>query len=178
MKFLRVSKRYAKAFLAIAMEHNLHERVYEDMQFVLKTFSESPELKVLMKSPIVRESKKVNILHAIFEKRIHDFTLKYLDIITRKKRAVLIQPIALQFTNVYCDFLGIERVEVVAATELDRELTEKVLKVAKRITTKKIIIEERVDKDLIGGFLLNIGGYQYDASIRKKINQLKKHLGY
>lgn len=178
MKYLRVSKRYAKALLAIAFENNVHERVYEDMKLVFKAFDDSSELKILMKSPIVRESKKINILHSIFKDIIHPFSLKYIDIITRKKRAELIQPIALQYTNVYCDFLGIEKVEVVAATQLSEKLRDRVLSVAKKITPKEIIIEEQVNDELIGGFILNVGGYRYDASIRRKLNQLKKHFGY
>jgi F-type H+-transporting ATPase subunit delta len=178
MKHLRVSARYAKALLAISLENNVEGRVYEDMQLVLQTFSASPELRVLMKSPIVRESKKINVLNALFGNKLHSLTLKYLDILTRKNRAVLIQPIAMQFKTVYCDYFGIENVQVTTATDLDQNLKDRIFAVAGKITNKKIVIEENIDANIISGFILNVGGYQYDASLKKKLLQLKKHLGY
>ncbi|MBS4012728.1 MAG: ATP synthase F1 subunit delta [Bacteroidetes bacterium] len=178
MKFLRVSKRYAKALLNIALENNIQDKVYEDMQLVFQTFASSPDLRVFMKSPIIRETKKVNVLHSVFENKLNPYTLKYLDILTRKNRAVLIQPIAMQFDLVYCDHFGIEKVKVIAAAELDDKLKNRIFDVARKITDKKILIEENIDKSIIGGFVLNVGGYQYNASLKKRLTQLRKHLGY
>ncbi|MFW5792685.1 MAG: ATP synthase F1 subunit delta [Bacteroidota bacterium] len=178
MKHLRVAKRYAKALLAISLEKNLEDRVYKDMQVIFNAFKASPELRVLMKSPIVREGKKINILKSLFEKHVDPFTLHYLNIITRKNRAILLQAIAHEYAIVYGDFLGIQNVKVTTAMELDDKLMEKVLEVAKKITDKKILIEEYQDKSIIGGFVLNIGTYQYDASVKTKLMRMKKHFGY
>lgn len=178
MKHLRVSKRYAKALLAISLENNVEEQVYNDMKIIYNAFKASSELRILIKSPIVRENKKINIMKEIFEDYLHDFTLNYLNIIIKKNRAVLIYSIAYQYNYVYSDFLGIENVKVITATELDDKLMSRVTDVAKKITNKKIRIESVLDKKIIGGFILNVGTKQYDASIRNKLSKMKKHLGY
>lgn len=175
-QYLRVSRRYAKALLDLAVEHQILERAYEDMKLIHASFRSSQELKILMKSPIVREGKKQRILIQLFEDRVHPLILGYLKVIVRKQRAVLLESISGAFLMVYKETLGIEAVKLTTAKPLDSALREKALLVAKGLTEKSIEFNEVVDPRIIGGFILNLGERQYDASVRSKLSRLRRHL--
>jgi len=53
-------------------------------------------------------------------------------------------------------------------------LRKKVLKIVKDATNSEVELVEREEKDLIGGLVLRLGDRQYDASIQKKLNDLRK----
>lgn len=175
-KNLRVSKRYAKALLSLAIENNILEEAYHDMKLVSQAFSYEKELKIVLKSPIIREGKKQNILKHLFGEKVHPLILKYMLIIARKRRASLLDGISRQFINVYKEYLNIEPVRVTTAFPIDEPMREKVLAVARRFTNKTIDFQEKVNPEIIGGFILDLGDRRYDASIRRKLSDLRKHL--
>lgn len=177
MKNLRVANRYAKALLGLAEENNFSDQAFDDMKLVYETFANSKELKTVMKSPIVRVSKKLNIINSVFKDKIHPVTSHYLNIITRKKRAALIEGIAWEFQKIHKENLDIETVTLITAGRIDESLEKKALAISKKLSKKSNIeFIRKVDPDLIGGFVLRIGDMQYDASVKRKLARLRKHL--
>lgn len=175
-KTLKVSKRYARALLSLARESNIAETTYEDMKLLDEVFSMNKELRIIMSSPVIREGKKQRILKSIFSESIHPLNMGYMQIVVRKQRAALLPGIAKAFLSVYKEAMGIEPVTVITATKIDEKLRSKVMKVATSLTDRQIEFHERIDPAIIGGFILNLGDRQYDASIRKKLSLMRKQL--
>lgn len=177
MKNLRVANRYAKALLGLAEENNFSKQAFEDMELVYNALQSSKELQTILKSPIVRVSKKLNILKAIFEDKVNPVSMHYLTIVTRKKRAALIQGIAYEFLKIHRNNLDIELVTLVTAGEIDKDLSAKAKEIALQLTPRANIEFNQVyDPSVIGGFILRIGDLQYDASVKRKLSNIKKHL--
>jgi len=176
IKDFRVSKRYARALLSLARENGLEERTYEDMKRMDQLFSASKELCALLRSPVVREGKKQRILLSLLGSRLHPLNMGYVQIVIRKQRALLLPGIAKSFLQVYKEAMGIELVKVTTAGKMDVTLREKALAVAAGLTEKKIEFYEATDPGIIGGFILNLGDRQYDASIRSRLLAVRKHL--
>ncbi len=176
MRNLRIASRYAKALLSLAEENQIMDEAYASMSVVLDVFKKNRELKVILSSPIIRESKKVNVIEKIFDRKINQLLLKYLLIITRKKRSYLIEPIAVEYIRLYKVKLNIVTVLVTTAHEIDDEIKGKVIDVARKVTDKKIDFENKIDPSIIGGFILKIGDYYYDASVRRSLSNMKRKL--
>jgi F-type H+-transporting ATPase subunit delta len=172
----RVFRRYAKALLDLVQENQITEQAYTDMKHIHAAFEASQELRVLMKSPIVREGKKQRILTRMFEGRVHPLVLQYLRIIVRKQRAALLEGISGAFLDVYNEAMGIEAVRLTTARPVDKALKEKAYQVAIGLTDKRIAFSEVIDPAIIGGFILDLGHRQYDASIRTRLSRLRRHL--
>lgn len=68
MADIRVSSRYAKSLLSLAVEQNCLEQVAKDMHFIEKVISENKPLLLLLKSPIIKTDKKISILSEILKK--------------------------------------------------------------------------------------------------------------
>jgi F-type H+-transporting ATPase subunit delta len=177
VKNLRVANRYAKALLGLAEENNFSDQAFHDMKLVYEALESSKELQTVLKSPIIRITRKLNILKAIFEGKLHPVSMHYLSIITRKKRASLIMGISYEFLNIHREKLDIEIVTLITAGEIDEELRIKAREIASGLTTKQNIEFNHVyDPAIIGGFVLKIGDLLYDASIKRKLSNIKKHL--
>ncbi len=177
MRNLRVANRYAKALLGLAQENNFSDQAFIDMKLVHNAFQESKELKTVLKSPIVRISKKLNIINAIFKDKIHPVSLHYLNIITRKKRASLIEGIAYEFQKIHKQSLDIETATLITAGTIDESLNKKALEISHQLTPRsRIEFNKVIDPGIIGGFVLRVGDMQYDASVKTKLAKLKKHL--
>ena len=173
-KHYKAAKRYARALYSLAKEKGLEERTYEDMKVADRVFSSSNELRAIMASPVIREGKKQRILRGLFENIFHDLNMGYSLIIVRKQRAALLPAIARAFLDVYKEAMGIEPVKVITASGMNDALREKALQVASQLSDKKIEFSEAVKLDIIGGFILQLGDRQYDASIQTRLLNLRK----
>ena len=76
----------------------------------------------------------------------------------------------------YNDFIGLRKVDMYSATKLSAGISAKIKTILAQQTGKKIEINEHIQEDLIGGFVLKIDDMQYDASIKAKLGKLKHEL--
>jgi len=175
-KTLRIAKRYARALLLLAIEHNVHDRAFLDMQHVEKVFGMDKEIRIILESPIIHSSRKQNIIKRLFGEATHPIILKYLLIIARKGRSSLLDDIANQYISDYKRFKGIEEVCITTALPLDLPLRQKALQAAACFTTREIEFEEKVDPSIIGGFILDFCHGRYNASVSNKLYELRKQM--
>ena len=74
----------------------------------------------------------------------------------------------------YHDYKGILPVHLTTASDSDEEIRSVVKQIVNKFTQKEILLMEEIKKDILGGFILRFGQYQYDDSIRNKIMKLKR----
>lgn len=174
MSNARVASRYVKSLLGLAVEQGLLEPVNKDMQFVNNICKSNRDFVLMLKSPIIRHEKKKDILDKIFTGKVHPLTFSIIDILTRKNREPLLPAIAEEFHNAYNEHKGIGKATITSTIAIDATLRAELEAIVKKLSNKnQVELEERVDKDLIGGFILNVGDRQIDASIKNKLKALK-----
>ena len=175
MKDLKVSNRYAKALLELAVETNNLENCYSDMNTILTACQESKEFYLLLKSPIIKTDKKIIIIEEVFSNKLSELTSGFIKIITSKKREAILDSVAKSFISLYKEKKNIISAKLVTATEIDNETREEVLDFIKKKGHKNVDLQEKIDKSIIGGAIINIGNKQIDASVSNKINEMKQN---
>jgi F-type H+-transporting ATPase subunit delta len=170
----KVASRYAKSLLGLAIEQGILDAVKNDMSLIAGTCATSSELTLLLNKPIVSVSKKIAILTDLFGKKINPVTLKFLTLITKKRREPNLEAIANEFVGSYKEYKQIETVVITSAFGLDEKLRKEVLALVKKDTKSEIELVEKVDKSIIGGFIIKKGDKEFDASILKKLNKIKQ----
>ncbi len=170
----KVARRYAKSLLGMGRELNITDLLYSDMKLISDTIKENRQLALLFKSPIINTDKKDNILKELFGAHIHKVTLEFLQIITRKKREYHIEDIVSAFVSIYKDHKGIQPAKAITAFPIDDELRAQLLSIITQTTGYKIELNEVVDDSIIGGFILRWNHLQVDASVTKKLHNLKQ----
>ena len=174
MKAIKLSNRYAKSLADIALKNNAMDATLQDMKLVLEACKSISELRQLLRSPIIKTKKKIKIIQEIFSSRISITTLNFIEMITVKKREAFLQTIAESFIVIYKRINQIETVTVTSVNPLEQDYKERLIAEVKKTGCKKVELIEKTSSDLIGGVIIKYGDKQIDASIKTKINRLKK----
>jgi F-type H+-transporting ATPase subunit delta len=168
----RAALRYAKATLDLAKERACADKVNEDMKLIQSTIEENHDLRVMLKSPIIKQNKKKSVLTKIFEKKVNEITMSLLNLLVRNRRLEILLLVAKEYIVIY-DFLqGVEVAQVTSAVPLTKELEMAILKRVQESIDNKVSLINIVDPSIIGGFVLRVGDKQYDSSVSYRLNDL------
>ncbi len=168
----RVASRYAKSLLDLAIEKGILDKVYQDMQMFADVCRQNHSFVLMLKNPIVTHDKKRAILSALFKNKVNPATMAIFDVIVRKNREAVLPAIATEFARMYRQEKGIDLVTVTTTFPLTDDLRKRFRKTITEQTGRQVDLTEKVDPDLIGGFILKIGDRQMDNSVRSKLKSL------
>jgi len=174
MKNARAAIRYAKAILNLAKDSKEETAVNEDMLFITTTISENEEFEVMLNSPIVKSSDKINVLNALFKEKVNTITLGLFHLLKDNKRIAMLASIAKQYAIIYDFDKHMQVAKVTTAVPLTAEIEKQILAKIVTLTGEKANLENVVNPAILGGFILRVGDVQYDASISNYLNELKK----
>lgn len=169
-----VASRYAKSLIDLAVETKQLEAVREDMRLIKTVCKENHEFVTLLESPVVKTDKKMAIFKKVFEKKISPTTLVFLNLIAKKRREGYIDDIAYAFDEQYKIHKNITTAVITTAVAMDAATKAKLVAVVKQTATGEVEVIEKIDKSLVGGFILSVSDKQVDTSIRRKLNNLRK----
>lgn len=175
----KAGSRYAKSLIDLSTEQNSLEEMRNDMVLIEQVIHHNSELAAILQNPVVPLDKKHSILEGIFGKDINGITKAYLKLIVSKGRAGILFDTTKAFIRQYNVLKGIVTAEVTSATALTEAIKAEIVAVVKKeVGAKEVVIKEKVNEKLIGGFILKVGDKQFDASISGSLNKLKKELSH
>lgn len=171
----RISARYAKSLLDLAIEQNKLERVREDVAYFLEA-AQVRDLRLLLRSPIIHTSTKRRIFEKLFSGHFDPLSIAFMDIILRKGREAYLADIAQAFVEQYRELKQISSVKLTTATPVTAERIEEIRQKvrASGITFPNVEIETHVKPSILGGFILEFGDKLYDASVAHQLDQMRK----
>lgn len=169
----KAARRYAKALLQAALEQDKLDRVEKDIRFISNTIDDSNELRVFLRSPVIKSEDKLQGLSSIFGSRISKETMELLRLLSEKRREHLLKDICTGFLQLYNEHQGIVEVDVISAFELDQKQKKELQHELVDLTGKKVKMNITVDNSLIGGLIVKIDDTVIDGSVRHKIRMLK-----
>ena len=169
----RAAIRYAKAVLSLATDKKSADAVNGDMQSIANTISESKELGDTLKSEIVKAEIKKTILLEAFPKS-NALTKELFNVLLENKRMELVEQVATKYTELFDIQNGQENAVVTTAVPMTNDIEIKVLAKIKELTNKAVTVENVIDEDILGGFILRVGDVEYNASIQNRLNKLKR----
>ena len=175
MAGFRAAKRYAKGLMQFANESNQAEKINQEMKDLKSAIHSSRELAQFLASPVLDAKRKVQIGKEIF-KDFSPVTNNFIKLVINQGRGDILKEIAMQFTEIYNRQNNISTAEVVSAVELDNTMIQQIVDAAKQKIggDSTFNIENKVDPNIIGGFILRVGDKQIDSSVKSKLNRLKK----
>jgi F-type H+-transporting ATPase subunit delta len=174
MNETKIANRYAKALFDLALELGLIEKVREDAQLLHEVCNSNKDFVFMLRSPVIRVDKKSLVIREIFSKHLQEISLNFLMIITRNKRERLIPEIFAQFIEIYKVHNNIISVEITTVSKIDETLRTKILSLLEKRANATIDLTEKLDEEIIGGFVIAYEDKQYDASILKQIKNLRQ----
>jgi F-type H+-transporting ATPase subunit delta len=171
----KISVRYSKALLQSAINKNIVDGVNSDMILIMEICSWT-EVKELLQNPVIRPSKKIEILHNIFSGNIKDITLSLIDLVVKNGREAFLPAIARVFISETRKYKGMTQVMLTTAVPVNEKIKTQIKELITSVFDTKVELRESVDNEIIGGFILKIEDNFIDASVRNKLRKIKKEL--
>jgi F-type H+-transporting ATPase subunit delta len=171
----KISVRYSRAIFQSALEKKILDEVNRDMIFISE-FCKLPESKEFLHNPVIVPSKKIEIFHKIFGGNVEKITLDLIDLVVKNGRESYLPAIARVFMHETLKHKGITKSVLTTAVELDEKVKKRIITMISEVFKTKVQLEEVIDTEIIGGFILRIEDNYIDASVRNKLNKIKKEL--
>jgi len=171
----KISVRYSRALFRSALEKKMLERVYRDMNHIEQVCT-VPEIRELLKSPIIVSSKKTRIFHEVFGKDLSSLTYALIDMVVKNGRESYIPAIARVFRSEILKYNGVSETVLTTAIKADDKVKKQVSELISSAFKTKVELKEIINGDIIGGFILRIDDKYIDASIRNKLRKIEKEL--
>ncbi len=174
----RVAKRYAKALLSLGQENDNVEQYGKELADFSKIFEASHELRTAISNPAFVLNDRKKILNEILAKSHYTETVKnFFNLLLDKNRIDAIQEIKSYYEKLMDEVSHIAHVDVIAPRLIKEDAAKRLEKVLEEMTSKKIRMEVKEDRSLIGGLVVKIGDLVFDGSIKAQIEGLKESLG-
>jgi F-type H+-transporting ATPase subunit delta len=173
MSELTVGARYAKSLIDLAIEQNILEQVKSDMELFIQVVKANPELHAVLRNPIVSHDRKVKILDALFGTKVSKVTISFFKIMVNKSRGEVLYYTAQEFINQYNAKNNIIKALVVSATPLSEANKKEITALVHAEVGGDIVLQTKVNPELIGGFVLTVGDRQIDTSIANSLKKLR-----
>lgn len=170
----KVTVRYAKALFTLAKEKQLLDEVKKDMEMIELLIKESTDLLLLLESPVVKTSQKVKLLKMIFEGKVNKLTVDFLAMVAENKREIFMPGICRNFAALYRKDQGIKSAVITTAIPLQKQLVTQIQQQLESDFKTKVELSQRVNTDLIGGFVLRVDDRQLDASMASGLRKVKE----
>lgn len=171
-------RRYAKALYKFAVENKCEEQIYRLMNNLRATFEQEPAIVHAVANPFVTDAEKRDLL--VTAAHASDADTCYTDflrLLAENRRIALAGDIALAYIAIYREEKHICRVEVVTADTLTEDTVSRLRAlIEKHLHGGTMEYSQRIDPELIGGFVINIDNEQLDASVKNELKQLRLKL--
>jgi F-type H+-transporting ATPase subunit delta len=170
-----VDRVYATALFEAAREQGRLGPVREQLQQVVAAEAEVPELRELLRNPQIDPRARAGALEDVLsggEELLRNFLLVLAD----KGRTGSLEEIAREFERQIAEHEGIVHAELTTAVELSDEDAQTLLRQIEQSSGRKVEATRSVDPELIGGIVLQVGSHRLDASVRGRLEQLRRDL--
>jgi F-type H+-transporting ATPase subunit delta len=169
------SKRYAKALIGSAVDSNLLEETYSEMNSLKSILTNSNQLSEYLLNPTISKDDKGNFIIKIVGDD-HPNLINLVNLLTANNRLNELENIADSFNELYAKRKGIIEASITSAVPISNDLETEIVKYLKSIKKGQINLTKKIDKSIIAGFVLDLDDTQFDASARKKLNKMQKQL--
>ncbi len=177
MSSIRIATRYAKSLLDLATDSNKLDIIKGDLEtFIAAT--ENRDLFLLIKSPIIKADKKLKVFKAIFGDKVDELTSAFFEIVIKKGREELLPEIAASFQDQYNGLNNITAATITTATKVSGQVIDEIKANMNGlgINVANVVISEKIDPSILGGYILEVGDKLLDASVKASLAKVKEEI--
>lgn len=172
-----LSRRYARALLAIGEEEKGSRRILSEVERFASQVSDNDLLRETMEATHINRRDKHAALEAVLAPSgFLPSTRNFLNLLVDKGRMGILSQVLAEFQRMIERIEGIERVEVIVPLALTEPQRTMLAEVLEGRTGRKVILEETVDPGMLGGMVVKVGDTVYDGSARTQIENIRETL--
>lgn len=168
-----IAKVYSRSLFDVAKEQGDLDRIHDELGEFADALSDSHDLQVYFFSPYFSSQEKKDGLAKLVEDADENL-MRFLELLAERHR----MPVLFRIRRAFDDLWRIENkrlpVTVTSAIELDQEMVDGIGEKIEEQTGQRIELSSKVDPDVLGGLVLQVGNMVLDASVRNRLEKLRK----
>ena len=174
----KIAEPYAEALLDLAKSNANLTEITNDMNIISQFLANSNDLKTFLNNPLITKEAKKNVVKDILSEQINAKSLTFLLLLVDRNRINVLDAIIQRFLELSCQEESIVIAKVTSSIQLSAQQQQKIAEQLKLLSNaKQIKLALKVEPQLIGGFIVEIGSQLIDTSIRGQLRQISSFLG-
>ncbi len=174
-----LAHRYASALADVAEARDKLATVRDQLLDVGRAMGESREFDAAVATGVLSREQKKSVVRQIAEQAgVDALVQKFLQYLVEQRRIRIVRDIAAELSREADRRLGVAHAQVTSAAEMKPEHREKLTEKLERATGKDVQVSWEVDESLLGGFRIRLDHSFYDASLRGRIDRLRRRLSH
>jgi F-type H+-transporting ATPase subunit delta len=170
-----IAQVYARALFEVAQEHDILDEVREQLGAFADALDSNRDLAVFFFSPYFSTEEKKDGLHRAVTGADPIF-MNFLETLIERHRMPAVFRIRARYEELWDEENQLLPVEVTSSVELDKATVNSIGERIGEQTGRKVELSSKVDPEILGGVVLRVGNFILDASIRNRLNQLRKQV--
>jgi F-type H+-transporting ATPase subunit delta len=170
-----IAQVYSRALFEVAKERDTLDLVREQVSQFADALNENGDLRVFFFSPYFSTEEKKDGLRRAVE-GADPAVENFLEALVERHRMPAIFRIRAQYDALWEQENRLLPVEVTSAVELDEAIVRQIGERIGEQTGRRVQLTSSVDPDILGGIVLRVGNSILDASIKHRLDQLRKHV--
>lgn len=168
---------YARALFEVAREQGKLDRLRQQLSQLADALAEHRQLRTFFFSPYFSTAEKQEGLGRMLE-GADESLLNFLGLLIENHRMPVIFRIRQEYERLWEQENRVLPVEITSAVALDPQTTESLGATIGRQAGRKVTLAARVDPDILGGIVVRVGNSILDASIRNRLEQLRRQVAH
>jgi F-type H+-transporting ATPase subunit delta len=166
---------YARSLFEVAQEQGKLDTVHDELGEFADALHGSRELQVFLFSPYFSTKEKSEGLAKAIS-GADETVLNFIELLIEKHRTPAIFRIRAEFHSLWEEENKLLPVQITSAVELDESTVKQLGDRISEQTGRKIELSARVEPDILGGIVVRVGNSILDASIRNRLENLRKQV--
>jgi F-type H+-transporting ATPase subunit delta len=170
-----IAEVYARALFEAAKEDGVLDRVHDELGQFADALDSDRNLQIFLFSPYFSSEEKKDGVRKIVTDA-DERLLNFLELLAERHRMPVLFRIRRAFDGLWADENKLLPVTVTSATELDAGLVDSIGKRIEEQTGRRVELSSNVDPDVLGGLRVQVGNMVLDATVRNRLEQLRKQV--
>jgi F-type H+-transporting ATPase subunit delta len=166
---------YSRALFEVAKEHGIVDRVHDELGQFADALEENAQLRLFFFSPYFSSEEKKDGVARVVEGG-DEHLVRFLELLAERHRMPAIHRIRRAYDELWAEENRLLPVSVTSAVELDEGLVESIGERIEEQTGRRVQLSSQVDPDVLGGLVVRVGNMVLDASVRNRLEQLRKQV--
>ena len=170
-----IAQVYARALFEVADDQDKADEVREQLGQFADALDEDRGLSTFFFSPYFSTEEKKDGLNKVLD-GVEPIFLNFLELLLEKHRMPVLHRIRRDYEELWREANKLLPVQVTTAIELDEDIVKSLGDRISEQTGQKVDLTASVQPDIIGGLVLRVGNSILDASIRNRLEQLRRQV--
>jgi F-type H+-transporting ATPase subunit delta len=170
-----IARVYAEALFGVAKKAGKLDEIRDELAEFTRALEENRDLAVFFFSPYFSSAEKRDGIERTVSGASPEF-VNFLELLVEKHRMPVIFRVRRRYEDLWAEENKLLDVTVTSAVELDPEIVERVGKEIEKQTGRTVELTSEVDEGILGGLVLRVGDMVLDASVRNRLERLRKNI--